>query len=99
MKDEVSMLGVHQPVARMAFILDLVVGAKMPFTRPLLAPEGVVWQCIGGLDPSRVIGAAVCGDPPILDLNILSSDALVDWRRRGCRGCCQGDSVTVHDGV
>ena len=61
MEDQEAQLGIHEPLAGVALVLDLIEGAQVPLAIALAAPEGVVVARISRLDPPGTVGAALRG--------------------------------------
>lgn len=88
MKDEKAQLCVHEPLARVTLVLDLVKGPQMPLAVALSAPKRVVIASIGRLDPPRAVRSTLGCDPSVFHLDVFagssmgaSRSCLIHWRR------------------
>jgi hypothetical protein len=97
MEHEISNLSVHQPLPRMALVLNLIVCPQMPLAAALTAPEGVVGTGVGWHDLSRTVGSSLGCNAAALHLIVLARRA--DWsgcnvrKRCGSRGVAIGNVI------
>lgn len=100
MEDQEAQLGIHEPLAGVALVLDLIEGAQVPLAIALAAPEGVVVARISRLDPPGTVGAALRGNASVLHLDVLARSVVGARRtRRSRRRSGDGSSMAVRDVV
>jgi hypothetical protein len=95
MKHKISNLSIHQPLPRVALILNLVVSPQMPLAAALTAPEGVIRTGISWHDLPRAVGSSFGRNTTILHLVVFAGRAV----RGGCgaRERCSSGGVAVCD--
>lgn len=98
-EDEEALLGVHEPLTRVALVLNLVEGPEMPLAVAFAAPEGIIVTSISRLDIASAVRTALGCNASILHMDIFSWVGVRacgphwSWRRSSDSSMAVGDMI------